>query len=93
MPTSMIEVVEHELQGERASALGEAGRKIEAAMAALEAGTDLRGPDFLLDEAATAVWYFIILRESLRWFDHPEALKAYGIPPRVMARVGVVKPR
>ncbi len=89
----MIEAVEHELQGERASALGDAGRKIEATMAALAEGTDLRGIEVLLDEAATAVWYFIILRESLRWFDHTEALKAYDIPPRVMARVGVVKRR
>ncbi len=93
MPTSIIGAVEQELQGERASALGEAGRRIEATLAALEEGTDARGIDVLLDEASTAVWYFIILRESLRWFDHEDALKAYGVPDRVKARIGVVKKR
>ncbi|CAN5490407.1 hypothetical protein BH11MYX1_BH11MYX1_24820 [soil metagenome] len=93
MPTSVIGAVEQELQGERASALGEAGRRIEATLAALAEGTDRRGLEVLIDEAATAIWYFIILRESLRWFDHREALNSYAVPARVMARVGVVKQR
>jgi hypothetical protein len=80
-----VDAIEKELQGERAAALGEAGRRIEAALAALDDREDT------LDEAATAVWYYVIIRESLKMFDHAAALAIFGVPPRVMARVGVVK--
>jgi len=80
--------IETELQGERASALGEAGRKLEAALVELALGdTEDR-----LHEAATAAWHFMILRESLRMFDHKAAFAIYGVPNRVLARVGVIRP-
>jgi hypothetical protein len=37
------------------------------------------------------VWCYLIVRESLRMFDHKQALKVYGVPDRVMAKVGVVR--
>ncbi len=81
--------IEKELQGERATALGDAGRRVEAALADLALGeTDDR-----VDEAATAVWHYMIVRESLRMFDHKAAFAVYGIPKHVLARVGVMKPR
>jgi len=81
--------IERELQGERASALGDAGRRVEAALADLALGeTQDR-----IDEAATAVWHYMIVRESLRMFDHKAAFAVYGIPKHVLARVGVMKPR
>lgn len=79
--------IELELEGERASALGEAGRRLEAALAELALGdTEDR-----LDEAATAAWHFIILRESVRMFDHKAAFEIYRVPANVIARVGVMK--
>lgn len=81
--------LERELQAERASALGDAGRKLEAALADLAHGMD----EDRLDDAATAAWHFIILRESLHMFDHKEAFELYGVPPQVLARVGVIKRR
>lgn len=79
--------IELELEGERASALGEAGRRLEAALAELALGdTEDR-----LDEAATAAWHFIILRESVRMFDHKAAFEIYRVPAKVIARVGVMK--
>jgi hypothetical protein len=30
------------------------------------------------------------VRESLRMFDHQQALAIYGVPNRVLARVGVI---
>jgi hypothetical protein len=84
-----VNVLELELEGERASALGEAGRKLEAALAELALGeTEDR-----LDDAATAAWHYIILRESLHMFDHDSALAIYGVPPGVRALIGVVKKR
>lgn len=80
-------VIEKELEGERASSLGEAGKRLENALLALGESSD----DELVYEAATAVWYYLIVRESLRMFDHEQALKFYDVPDRVMAQVGVVK--
>ncbi len=79
--------IELELEGERATALGDAGRRLEAALAELALGeTEDR-----LDEAATAAWHYMILRESVRMFDHQAAFKIYGVPNAVLARVGVMK--
>ena len=80
-------VIEKELEGERASSLGEAGKRLENALLALGDFSD----DELVHEAATAAWYYMIVRESLRMFDHKQALKIYGVPDRVMAKVGVVR--
>ena len=44
--------------------------------------------DELLHAAGTAVWHYMIARESLHMFDHRDALKHFDVPPRVMARVG-----
>jgi hypothetical protein len=87
--------IEAELQSERAFALGQAGKKLEATLAALVIGP-VPGPlaasaDELLDEAATAVWHYVIIREGLGMFDHKEALAIYGVPGRVLARVGIVR--
>ena len=89
----LISPIEQELQGERASAMGIAGRRIEAALAALSDAADSTPLDDKLEAAATAVWYYIIVRESLRFYDHKAALRHYDVPDRVMARVGVVKRR
>lgn len=87
MSKDSVSPIEQELQGERATALGDAGRRLEAALAALALGdTEDR-----LDEAATAAWYFMIVRESLHMYDHRAAFAIYEVPDRVIARVGVVK--
>jgi hypothetical protein len=86
-------VIEKELEGERASSLGEAGKRLENALLALGESSDPENPENeeLLHDAATAAWYYMIVRESLRMFDHQQALKIYGVPDRVMAKVGVVR--
>lgn len=79
--------IEKELQAERASALGEAGRKLEKTLAAFREGET----EETRDELATAVWHYMISRESLSMFDHAAALAIYGVPDRVIARVGILK--
>lgn len=81
--------IERELQAERAASLGRAGKRVEDALAALVRGRD-SAPE-LIDEAATAVWYYLITRESLRMYDHKAALAVYQVPGYVLARVGVVR--
>lgn len=82
-----LTVIEKELEGERASSLGEAGKRLETALAALGGSAD----EELVLDAAHAVWCYLIVRESLRMFDHAQALQVYGVPDRVMAKVGVVR--
>jgi hypothetical protein len=79
--------IEEQLQGERASALGEAGRRLEAALLELSASDT----EEHLEEAATAAWYYMIVRESMHMFDHEHAFGIYEVPPRVIARVGAIK--
>lgn len=83
--------LEYELQESRAVAMGRAGKKVEVALAALAAGEAPR--EHLLDAAANAVWELLIVRESLKFYDHKIALAFFEIPPAVMARVGVIKPK
>lgn len=85
-----IDPLEYELQESRARALGDAGRKLEKALATLAARPH---DEMLLDDAANAVWELFIVRESLAFYDHQLIARAYGIPARVMARVGVVRKR
>lgn len=82
-----VNVIEEQLEGERATSLGEAGKKLEAALEALD-DTDER-----VDEAANAVWEYMIIRESVHLYGHDIALSYYNVPDRVMARVGVIKRR
>ena len=53
----------------------------------------LRDKSERLDEAATAAWFYMIVRESLRMYDHKAAFAIYRVPTRVIARVGVIKPQ
>lgn len=87
-------VLEYELMSERADALGRHGLKVEKALAALstlkgDAAADLR--ERLLDEAADAVWAFFIQREICGLRDSRDAVRRYGIPKEVMARLGIVR--
>lgn len=83
--------IEIELQGERAFSLGEAGKKVERLLAELETAVPALYDDALHD-AATAVWHYLIVRESMNMYDHAEALKHYAVPNEVLARVGVIRP-
>lgn len=92
--TGTFNVLEYELMSERADALGRHGLKVEKALAALselkaEAAPDLR--ERLLDEAADAVWAFFIQREICGLRDSRDAVRRYGIPKEVMARLGIVR--
>lgn len=79
--------LEIELLGEEAAALGRAGRRVAEAIAALEAaGPETREP--CLKEAAEAVHHYFILRETVGFRRHDDAVAVYRIPPAVIARLG-----
>jgi hypothetical protein len=85
-------VLRYELLEEQAHSLGRAGRKVEAALAALRdhdqaaAGSD--GRPALLKAAADAVWGFFVQREVMGLRDRAAVIAQYGIPREVLARLG-----
>lgn len=85
MPTRRIDALEYELLAEKVGSLARVARKMEAALAALEAEP---GREDLFAEAAELVWYYVIQREAMGWFDHREALALYRVPSEVYARMG-----
>ncbi len=85
-------ILEYELMSERASTLGRHGTTVEAALAALAAG-EAKGLDTveqerLVDKAAQAVWAFFIHREVCGLRNGRDVVQRYGIPGKVLARLG-----
>lgn len=76
-----LSVLDYELQEEKASALGRAGRRLEVALAALEHADD-PSPTFLA-EARDALWCYIVQREALGLSTDAALLAAYRVPPSV----------
>src|SRR3954471_12026122 len=81
-------VLRYELMEEQAQSLGRAGRKVEAALAALAAHPGGEGRPALVKSAADAVWGFLVQREVMGLRDRAQVIAQYGIPREVLARVG-----
>lgn len=88
-------VLEYELMAERADALGRHGLKVEKALALLAErlaqGCPAEEREDLLNDAADKVWAFFIQREMCGLRSQKDAVRRYGIPPEVMARIGIVR--
>ena len=82
-------VFRHELLAEQAASLGQAGRKVEAALAALRDHPGGDGRIAILKAAADAVWGFLVQREVLGLRDRNAVIAHYGIPREVLNRLGV----
>jgi hypothetical protein len=91
---AMADQVEQEILEEKAASLTRAGRRVEAALAAVAAHDRGETPDAnrseLLDEAARTVWALLIQRELCGFRDETWVVRQYEIPQAVMARVGRV---
>lgn len=81
-------VLHYELMEEQAQSLGRAGRKVEAALAALAAHPGGEGRPALVKAAAEVVWDFLVQREVMGFRDRPQVVAQYGIPREVMVRLG-----
>ena len=82
-------LLNHEIAGEMASALGRAGRKVEATLAVLrgfDGDASLRPP--LVKDAAEAVYAYFIQRELCGMRRHQDVIREYAIPGEVLARLG-----
>lgn len=81
-------VLHYELMEEQAQSLGRAGRKVEAALAALRDHPGGEGRVAVLAAASDAVWGFFVQREVLGLRDRAQVITQYGIPREVLARLG-----
>ncbi len=88
---------DYELAAEKADALGRAGRKVEAALAALEkaktGGAAASPCAELTDEAADLVWALFVQRDICGFRSQAGAVERYQIPRDVLARVGIGRRR
>lgn len=83
-----LDALEYEIAGEKASSLGRAGRRLEAALARLAeagAGEGRRAARF---EAADALWHYLVQREAMGLRDQRAILREYRVPPEVEALMG-----
>ena len=87
-PESGDAILRYELMEEQAQSLGRAGRKVEAALAALgdHPGGEARAA--LVKVAADAVWGFLVQREVMGLRDRAAVIAQYGIPREVLVRIG-----
>ncbi|QRM53869.1 DUF6665 family protein [Sinorhizobium sp. BG8] len=92
---SGLNALEYELMAERADSLGRHGLKVEKALALLaervSVGCSPEEREDLLNDAADKVWAFFIQREMCGLRSQKDAIRRYGIPPDVMARLGIVR--
>jgi hypothetical protein len=84
------DVLKHELQGEIASSLGRAGRRLSEALARLRDPAAERGA--ALAEARDALWCYVVQREAIGLPATEEAVRAYDPPPEVAAGILVGRP-
>ncbi len=91
--------LDYEIAQEQASALGRAGRALEAALAAL-ADYDHRAEHAadaahraaragLVQDAADALWCFMVQREAIGLRDPRPVMRDYRVPAEVQNRMGV----
>lgn len=82
-------VLDYEIAGEKAAALGRAGEQVEKALKKLRAldRNDQERPA-ALQSAIDAVYGYFIQRELSGFARHDEAVKHYGIPGEILARLG-----
>ncbi len=92
--------LEYEIAREQASSLGRLGRRLEAALAALQAFDKSRARarhgserEALLAAAGTLLWHFIVQREACGLRDSARVMQDYTVPNEVRARMGVFSKR
>jgi len=92
--SSRLVALDYEVAQEQASALGRAGRTLEAALKALSdydrTGTDNRAERAkFVQDASDALWCFMVQRESCGLRDPRPVIRDYRIPAEVQNRMGI----
>jgi hypothetical protein len=90
---SGYDTLQHELDQEKASALGRLGRRLESALAELAACPQAPdgGPEarhHLVAQAGYALWLFVVQREACGLNDSAQIMRRYGVPNEVRYHMG-----
>jgi len=83
-----FDMLQHELLAEKAASLGRAGAEVQRRIRRL-AEASLEDREDALQEAADAVFGYLVQRDLCGLHAHDEPLEALGVTREVMARVGV----
>jgi hypothetical protein len=84
-----IDTLDYEMAEEMAISLGRAGERVASTLAAYESRKNDPEKRFsALKDAARAVHAYFIQRELCGLRRHDDAIRHYGIPPEVLARLG-----
>ncbi|QND53205.1 hypothetical protein HB779_15865 [Phyllobacterium sp. 628] len=86
---TVLSALDYEIMGEAAASLGQAGQKVEQALAQLSTA-DAPDRDKQLKAAACAVHAYFIQRELFGLKSHDNAIRDYNIPRAVLARLGAL---
>jgi Family of unknown function (DUF6665) len=104
MNDNPLAALEFEVLSEKATTLGRAGRKLEAALAELrafdagQAGVAERSLEDrqrraeLIALASEALWYLMVQRDACRLHNSAAILKDYGVPREVANLAGLAPP-
>lgn len=89
MGENALNLLEHELAGEKASGLGRAGQRVEEALKRLrDEASDSSVRPQLVKDAASVVYAYFIQRELCGIRRHQDAIRDYAIPAEVLVRLG-----
>jgi hypothetical protein len=99
-PDVALDALQHEVMQEKAATLGRLTQAFEQALAAWRAGeadaAAAGGGDegrraALLDNAADALWSFVVQREACGLRNTEAVLREYGVPAVLRLKMGVVR--
>jgi hypothetical protein len=86
-----------EIAQEKAASLGRAGQRVEAALARLRRHEQIHGRldgwADVADEAARAVYYYIVQREACGLRNSSELLRELDVPAEIQLRMGTGRSR
>jgi hypothetical protein len=98
-----IDVLQYEVMQEKAATLGRLTQTFERAFTALRAFETVPSSqldpcraaerEVLIDEAAEALWYFVVQREACGLRNTETVLREYGVPAVLRLRMGVLRGR
>lgn len=81
--------IDQEILAEKASSLGNAGRKVEACLEKLRSHEgDRETRSALVKSAADAVYGYFVQRELCGFRRHDDIIRDYAIPREVLVRLG-----
>lgn len=88
MNPDSLDWVDGEIASEIAATLGRSGRRLEESLNVLRdlSRHDPAYPD-ALEEAADALWSYVVVRESVGLRDSADLKQSFGIPQQVWSRM------